>query len=123
MAVVVNDVISWVASNEAKPLGMGTTYTQSELDLIERCLNAVIAQITTTYTVADDDSTWTEDINLAVIMQTARLIERRMTPNGTFAISEFGQIRMSGFDPDVKALLAPYLTFRFAQSQETIDAA
>lgn len=120
VSVDINDVIGWLDANEAKPLGSGSSYTDSETAVIQRCLDAAVDQIETAYTLP---ATWTQDIELAVIMQTARLLKRRATPEGTFAVSDFGTIRMSGYDPDVSSLLAPYKSYRFAQSQETIDAA
>jgi hypothetical protein len=54
------------------------------------------------------------EIELATRLQAARLYRRKDSPQGVIAIPEFGGIRVSRFDPDVRALLAPFMIPGFA---------
>jgi hypothetical protein len=54
------------------------------------------------------------DVELAARLQAARLYRRKDSPQGVIASPEFGGIRVSRFDPDVRALLAPYMPLGFA---------
>jgi len=50
-----------------------------------------------------------QPVRLATIMYAARLYQRRQSINGTLGASAFGGVaRVTGIDPDIKALLAPY---------------
>jgi hypothetical protein len=48
-------------------------------------------------------------IELATRMMAARLYRRKDSPQGVIASPEFGGIRVSRFDPDVRQLLAPFM--------------
>ena len=54
------------------------------------------------------------EIELATRLQAARLYRRKDSPQGVIASPEFGGLRVSRFDPDVRALLAPFMTPGFA---------
>jgi hypothetical protein len=54
------------------------------------------------------------EIELATRMLASRLYRRKDSPQGVIAIPEFGGIRVSRFDPDVRALLAPFMIAGFA---------
>ena len=54
------------------------------------------------------------EIELAARMLAARLYRRKDSPQGVIAIPEFGGIRVSRFDPDIRALLAPFMIPGFA---------
>lgn len=47
-------------------------------------------------------------VRQACLLQTSRVFRRADSPMGVAGFGEFGGIRVSQFDPDVKALLAPY---------------
>lgn len=49
-----------------------------------------------------------EPIKAATRIQTARLFKRADSPLGVAGFGEFGVVRVSALDPDVRALLAPY---------------
>lgn len=47
-------------------------------------------------------------VKRAAVIWAVRLVNRRSSPTGVMGFGEFGGIRLSTMDPDVKALLAPY---------------
>lgn len=49
-----------------------------------------------------------EDVKRATMLWAIRLVNRRSTPTGVVGFGEFGGVRLSTIDPDVRALLAPY---------------
>ncbi len=54
------------------------------------------------------------EIELATRLLAARLYRRKDSPQGVIATPEFGGIRVSRFDPDVRALLSPFMIPGFA---------
>lgn len=48
-------------------------------------------------------------IRRACIIEARRLFNRKENPSGIIGFGEFGGVRLSNIDPDVKALLAPYV--------------
>lgn len=50
-----------------------------------------------------------EDIAMATLLLASRLYLRKDSPEGVLASAEFGSIRVSRWDPDVEALVAPYV--------------
>ncbi len=54
------------------------------------------------------------EIELATRLQAARLYRRKDSPQGVITSPEFGGIRVSRFDPDVRALLGAFMTPGFA---------
>ena len=114
MAVTINELLNWINSNDAVPADVAEGYTQEQLDVYERCLDAAIDAVEAAYTLPTDRDSWTQDVNLAVLMYSSRLIARRTSPDGVLDFNTFGPIRASGMDPDIAALLAPYRVFRIA---------
>lgn len=55
-----------------------------------------------------------DQVAQACLLQASRLYKRRLSPEGVFGNDEFGLIRVSRVDPDVQALLAPYVIAGFA---------
>lgn len=54
-------------------------------------------------------------VQRATILQASRLYRRKDSPEGVAGANEWGLVRVPNFDPDVKALLAPYVNqFRVA---------
>lgn len=53
-------------------------------------------------------------IEMATRMMAARLYRRKDSPQGVINVPEFGGMRVSRFDPDVRALLGPYMIPGFA---------
>ncbi len=49
-----------------------------------------------------------QPIIAATMIWAMRLVNRRVTPTGVVGFGEFGGVKLSTIDPDVKALLAPY---------------
>lgn len=109
----VNDLILWLHSdNEAVPSSLlDATPSSDELEVLELCLAATEACINANYTLP---ATPGEDIRLATMMQAARLYRRRATPEGIFAVGDFGPFRVSALDPDIAALLQPYKVYHLA---------
>lgn len=50
-----------------------------------------------------------EDISMAALLLASRLYLRKDSPEGVLANAEFGSMRVSRWDPDVEALIAPYV--------------
>lgn len=55
-----------------------------------------------------------DEINMAAEIQAARLYRRKDSPEGVLGNAEWGGIRVSRIDPDVQALVAPYVKGGFA---------
>lgn len=58
---------------------------------------------------------WTavpDDVELACLIMSAALYERRNSPSGIHGIDGFGVVRVNQYDPDVQRLLAPYCKLR-----------
>lgn len=49
-----------------------------------------------------------DDVQLACLLKSAALVERKNSPGGVHGIDGFGVVRVGRFDPDVENLLAPY---------------
>lgn len=49
-----------------------------------------------------------DPVTRAAIIWAVRLVNRRSSPTGIMGFGEFGGVRLSTMDPDVRALLAPY---------------
>lgn len=47
-------------------------------------------------------------VERAALIWAIRLVNRRSTPTGVVGFGEFGGVRLTTIDPDVKSLLAPY---------------
>lgn len=104
MAVTVDDVVEW-----GKLPDPG-----SEEPLLQKVLDAVVAHVTAHYVVDEDPANWTDDQDVAVLMQTVRLWKRRDTPEGLLEFEELGAVRVSSIDGDVERLLAPIQRWGFA---------
>lgn len=50
-----------------------------------------------------------DEITMATLIQAARLFRRKDSPEGVLGNSEWGALRVSRVDPDVAALIAPYV--------------
>lgn len=123
MALTTTDLLVWLNANEAQPESLAdATPSTPETELLQRTLDATRSVVVAHFQVPADEDDWTEDINTAVLMQAARYVNRRRTPEGVFAVSDFGAIRVATFDPDVKDLLAKYKLFRFSRSEAEIAA-
>lgn len=55
-----------------------------------------------------------DDITQATYIQAARLYRRKDSPEGVLGNAEWGTIRVSRVDPDVQALIGPYIRAGFA---------
>lgn len=51
-------------------------------------------------------------VRLACIMQTARLVSRRSSPNGVAGFNDLGAVRVASVDRDIEALLAGFMLVR-----------
>ena len=50
-----------------------------------------------------------EDITMACLLLASRLFSRKESPEGVLGSVEWGSVRVSRWDPDVEALVAPYV--------------
>lgn len=55
-----------------------------------------------------------DEINLATLLQAARLYRRKDSPEGILGNTDFGTMRVAGMDRDVQALCDPYRKAGFA---------
>ena len=99
MSVVVDDVREWAGDVTASD------------DVIERALYAVVNSLESRYALP---ATFTDDIDMAIVMATARLLKRQSTPEGISSFDGLGVIRVGSYDADVEQLLSPYRTWNFA---------
>lgn len=91
---------------------VGTSFPANSRAQLQKALEAVKAYMLSHYDnlPAGGEANWTKDIDLAVILETARQYKRTGTPQGVDTFAEFGAIRVSRFlDPDAVRLLDPYL--------------
>ena len=75
---------------------------QASDELIESVIDAVDALLSETHDLPDPVPA---DAKLAVLMQCARLLRRRKTPEGIAVFGTDVAIRVSRFDPDINAML------------------
>lgn len=54
------------------------------------------------------------EISLATLLLASRLFMRKDSPEGLTGSAEFGSVRVSRWDPDVEALVAPYVLLTVA---------
>jgi hypothetical protein len=94
-------------------------------DVLENTLNAVIAHIgwrcEDQLSLIQDtgseyyyDEVVPDDLREAVLLQTARQFRRRLSPEGVAGFGDFGAVRVSRVDPDVEALITPYVSWGIA---------
>lgn len=55
-----------------------------------------------------------EPVQEATLLQTVRLLKRKDSPEGVLGSAEWGAVRLSRVDPDVAALLGPYVLDGFS---------
>lgn len=103
MAVTPDALAAW--------LEIPTTLTPEKEALLQRCIDAAADLISGRCVLPN---AWTNDIELAMLMQAGRLYRRRSSPEGVAGFGEFGAVRVSRIDADIEALLAPYLRVGFA---------
>lgn len=85
-----------------------TAPTGDALTRLEAVCDAVEEHIDRYYVTSDGyESTVTQ----AVIMQAFRLWKRRGTPEGVASFDDFGPVRVSSLDADVRTLLTPVWGF------------
>ncbi len=74
----------------------------------------VIRAFNAAHTYVLDRCTWPDgepppdDLVMAVCFQTARVLERRNSPDGTIGVNEFGVVRVGTRDADVADLMGPW---------------
>ena len=94
MTVTAADVALWGK--------LPVTPTGDEAALLERVIAAVTGHVSDYYVV---DEVPTDAQELAIIMQSWRLWNRRDTPEGVAAFADIAAVRITGLDPDVERLL------------------
>jgi len=106
--IVPADVLAWIASSAGAQVPDLSTEDDAAL---ARVVGAVTAHVAHTHEAPDPI---TDDYTQALVMQAARLWQRRFTPSGVEGVGDFGPVRVTRLDHDVEALLAPYRTFPFS---------
>lgn len=99
--IEVADVEAWLIDANAEG--------DLDADILGRLIDAVYAHATDHYDLEDagDDTDDTRD--QALIMETARLWQRKYSTGGYIGADELGQVRVLMFDSDVRKLLADRL--------------
>lgn len=78
-------------------------------ELFDRVFAAVVGRITSVYALpAAPTDEQTADWDMAILLASARLWKRRLTPEGLIDTPLGGVIRIGGFDRDEQALLAQF---------------
>lgn len=101
--VTIDDIAAW--------RGVSTP-TGAEASALQLVINAAMDTISLNLGYPADLSL--PGVRQAVIMQASRLWKRRDSPGGVESYDEYGAIRVTRFDPDIEALLAPFRTYNFA---------
>jgi hypothetical protein len=107
--LTVSTVIDWLDAN-TNGFDIAATPSSETLALMQRCLDAAVANVEATHTLPATPNT---DIELAIIMLASRWWLRRNTPNGISSFGDFGAVRVTNYDPDITMLLAPYKLWEF----------
>jgi len=108
--LTVSTVINWISANTNTDLVIAATPSAESLALLQRCLDAAVANVESSHTLP---ATYTTDIELAILMLTSRLWLRRDTPNGISSFGDYGAVRVTNYDPDINLLLEPYKRWSF----------
>ncbi len=90
--VAIEEVLAWAE-------------VQASDALVESVIDAVDALLAHTH---DLPTPTPADARLAIVMQCARLLRRRKTPEGVAVLGADVAIRITRFDPDIDALLCGY---------------
>lgn len=109
-SLTVSTVISWLAANTNSELVIAATPSTDSLALLQRCLDAAVANVETSHNLP---ATYPVDVEQAILMLTSRLWLRRDTPNGISSFGDFGAVRVTNYDPDINLLLEPYKRWSF----------
>ena len=57
---------------------------------------------------------WPAEVHSAALIQAARIVKRRGSPEGVASFGDFGPVIVSRLDPDIEAALSPFLKVPFA---------
>lgn len=57
---------------------------------------------------------WPAEVHTAALIEGARQLKRRGSPEGVAGLGDFGMVRVSAWDPTVEANLSPWLKVTFA---------
>lgn len=109
-AVTTDDVLEWGDVNrELSP---------AELDALELVITVVTDMVVNACVPLDEDEPdagQEATMRLAIIMQSLRLFKRRETPEGITAVFDgVAAMRVTGYDPDIKALIWSHVSWGVA---------
>lgn len=107
--LTVSDIQDWISAATGSSVVLAATPTAETLALLQNCLDSSIASIERYCNLPD---VYPVEVEQAILMQAARLWDRRKTANGISA-GDFGAVRVGTYDADVEALLAPYRRWSF----------
>ena len=62
----------------------------------------------------DFPDVWPPEVVYAALLQASRLVKRRASPEGVAGMGDFGPVRISVMDPDIEAMLSPWLRLVFS---------
>lgn len=103
------DVLNWGDLDGTQAIGE-TTLGEIVENMVIPAVEAGLAKTHTVPTEGDADG----DLYLGAVMLCVRLVKRRMTPEGIAAFGGEVAVKVAREDPDICALLDPFLKVVFA---------
>lgn len=97
--ITAGDVEEWLLDNYSET-------PQLDGDLVDRVIDAVYAHGTRHYDLEDAGDDTDAERDQALIMESARLYQRKHSQNGYVGSDELGAVRVLIFDHDVRRLLS-----------------
>lgn len=88
--------------------------TAEAIDEVVAATNAAIASRVRDDTYDTDAASWPAAVHTAALVQGARWLKRRGSPEGVAGFGDLGIVRVGALDPDVEQLLSPWLRLVFA---------
>lgn len=101
MITNLDDVTEWTETERVSVNVRSAAWKAAEQWIANRC----------TWPAIDTDGNAVpapDDLVLAVNVLTARLLDRRNSPNGLVGVGDLGATRIPGSDADVSSLIGPY---------------
>ena len=92
---------------------MGVTATDPATnDAVTEAVNSANAVIVRRCVPLPDP--WPDEVHTAALIEAARTLKRRGSPEGIAGLPDLGIVRVSGWDSTVEANLSPWLKVTFA---------
>lgn len=103
MAVTADEVRAWSSITATDP------NTNAAVDEAVAAANALVGRRCVPLI-----EPWPPEVHTAALIQAARIVKRRGSPEGVAGLGDLGAVRISSWDADIEANLSPYLKVTFA---------